>query len=89
MVKPADASPRYRVSVFTFLWIGWVLFFLVVEGIALVRPQRDDTFSEGWWAVFRSRVKTVPWYFRVLLLVPQFVLGIWLLGHLPFGIWTS
>lgn len=88
MGKPDDASPAYRVSIFTFLWIGWALFFVVIEGIALFRPAKGDTFSEGWWALFRSRTKSIPWYFRVLLLIPQLVLGGWLLGHLPFAIWT-
>jgi hypothetical protein len=35
---------------FTLGWIGWGLWFLVLEGIALFQKDRGDTLSEHvWW----------------------------------------
>lgn len=37
-------------SLFTWLWIGWGLAFVAVEGIALFNSKRGDTLSEHAWA---------------------------------------
>ena len=37
-------------SVWTWAWAGWALYFLVVEGMALANSQRSDTLSEHAWA---------------------------------------
>jgi hypothetical protein len=37
------------VSIFTILWIGWGVLFLVIEGIALKRTAPGDTLSETIW----------------------------------------
>lgn len=76
-----------RVSGFTVAWTFWILFFLVVEGYALLRPTRGDTFSEHWWRLFRVR-EHVPAWLRAVLTVVQLAFGVWLTGHLVFGIWT-
>lgn len=76
-----------RVSWFTAAWAFWVLFFLVVEGVAIFRKAPGDTFSEHWWSVFHTRSK-VPAWVRVALAVVQIGAGVWLVGHLTFGIWS-
>lgn len=76
-----------RVSLFTLAWAFWVLFFLVVEGIAIFRKAPGDTFSEHWWSVFHTRQK-VPTWARVALAVVQIGAGVWLTVHLTFGVWS-
>lgn len=76
-----------RVSWYTLAWASWVVFFLVVEGIAVVRGPVGSTFSEHWWSVFHTREK-VPTWARVALGVVQIGAGVWLVGHLTFGIWS-
>lgn len=34
----------------TWVWLGWAVYFLVVEGIALFNSRRGDTLSEHVWA---------------------------------------
>lgn len=34
----------------TWFWLGWGVYFLVVEGIALFNSRRGDTLSEHVWA---------------------------------------
>lgn len=77
-----------KISGFTVAWAFWVLFFLVVEGIALFRKGKGDTFSEHWWRVWRVRER-VPMPLRVLLTAVQVTFGVWLVGHLAFGWWTT
>jgi hypothetical protein len=36
----------------TWLWIGWLLAFAVIEGYALVSKREGDTLSEHVWAWF-------------------------------------
>ncbi|GAA2609536.1 hypothetical protein SMC26_39390 [Actinomadura fulvescens] len=79
---------RRRVSGFTLAWAAWVVFFLVVEGIALARGAKGDTFSEHWWRVWRVRER-VPVPLRWLLAGVQLTFGVWLVGHLTFGWWTT
>jgi len=76
-----------RVSGYTLAWAFWILFFLVVEGIALARKGKGDTFSEHWWALFRVRER-VPKPVRMVLLAVQLTFGVWLVGHLSLGIWV-
>lgn len=80
-------SKTRRVSGYTLAWAFWIVFFLVVEGMALRRRAKGDTFSEHWWAAFRVRDK-VPATLRVVLTVVQVAFGVWLTGHLAFGWWT-
>lgn len=83
---PPDSKLK-RVSAFTVLWAAWFAFFLVLEGIALFRPERGDTFSENWWSLFRLQSR-VPVWLRLILVVVQVGFGTWLTGHLAFGWWT-
>ena len=38
--------------VFTLLWVGIIVYFVIVEGVALVRKKRGDTLSEHVWDWF-------------------------------------
>lgn len=78
---------KVKGSWFSWAWVVWIVFFLIVEGIALIRPQRGDTFSEHWWAVFRVGQR-VPKPVKILLAVVQLAFGTWLVGHLTFGWWS-
>lgn len=40
---------------FTVLWIGWLVAFLVIETVAIIRKERGDTLSEHVWAWFSLR----------------------------------
>lgn len=84
-----STAPRARrVSGWTVAWIFWVAFFLAVEGWALIRKGRNDTFSEHWWALFRVH-KKVPRSLKVGLALVEIAFGVWLTGHLAFGWWTT
>lgn len=37
-------------SLWTFAWIGWGVYFAIVEGMALFNSKRGDTLSEHVWA---------------------------------------
>lgn len=71
--------------IFTVLWITWILLFVVVEGVALVRKDKGDTLSEHVWKVLRVRDdRPTP-----MAVVGRILLGagiIWLFVHLVFGI---
>lgn len=82
-----DRDGEFRPSAFTVAWVFWVVFFLVVEGVALARKRKDDTFSEHWWHLFRVR-SSAPRWVKVSLTVLQLAFGTWLVGHLVFGLWS-
>jgi len=75
--------------VFTVLWVGIILYFVIVEGIALVRKRRGDTLSEHVWDWFCLRGKKEGksgWCIvrRILF----FAFWIWLTVHfLSGGAW--
>lgn len=81
-------KPVRRVSAYTVAWIVWVLFFFVVEGLALFSKKPGGTFSEHWWTVFQVQSK-VPLPLKIVLTVAQLAAGVWLVTHLTFGIWPS
>ena len=87
MDERGNGKSEFRPSVFTIAWVFWIVFFLVVEFLALRRKEKQDTFSEHWWALFRVREK-VPAPVRAGLLAVQLTFGVWLVGHLAFGIWS-
>ena len=69
---------------YTWLWIGWLVLFGIIEGKALANKQPGDTFSEHIWRVFAvsggSRLVRLR---RILLLL---ILS-WLLVHMLTGGW--
>lgn len=82
------APTAKKVSGWTVAWSFWVVFFLVVEGAALLRKGPLDTFSEHWWKVFRVH-QVVPKPLKIVLAIAQIAFGVWLTGHLTFGWWTT
>jgi hypothetical protein len=71
-------------SWFTIGWIGWGLYFAVLEGIALFNKGEGDTLSEHVWRWFD--VDAHQWTAKRYLLV-AFML--WLSGHFIFRIWAT
>jgi hypothetical protein len=43
------------VSPWTWAWVGWAAYFLVVEGMALFNSRPGDTLSEHVWAFIGVR----------------------------------
>ena len=53
----------------TFAWIGWLLAFLILEAVAIVRKKSDDTLSEKTWRWFslkgdKSKLKSWQYMLR-------------------------
>lgn len=40
-------------------WITWTVFFAVAEGIALANKREDDTLSENFRRLFRTRTSKI------------------------------
>ncbi len=38
-------------SKYTWLWIGWILYFVGVEYMAIKDKKKGDTLSEHWWQI--------------------------------------
>ena len=70
-------------TVYTWAWIFWFAFFVVVEGVALLDKDRGDTLSEHVWAWFKIRDKPRQWTWRRAVLAAFLV---WLLVHMVAGI---
>ena len=71
---------------FTWFWIGWLLLFVVIEGVALIRKERGDTLSEKVWAWFwlkGDKGKLQAW--QVVLRVGFIGFWAWLSLHFIFG----
>jgi hypothetical protein len=72
-----------NVTWFTWAWVLWILFFLVVEGIAVSNNIKGDTLSEHvWWLIGTGSERSGwNWFFRVFLagliawLIPHFMTG--------------
>ena len=67
---------------YTWLWIGWIVAFFLIEGAALLNKPYGDTLSEHVWALVRGQGRHVKLR-RFLLLT----LLAWLLVHLLSGGW--
>lgn len=67
--------------VWTVLWIGWIGAFIVLEGVALYRPQEGDTLSEQvrhWLHYGPDQVPSpIVWLARGSVLT----LLVWLIPH--------
>ena len=67
---------------FGWLWMGFIAYFVVVEGIAIKRKERGDTLSEKTWnIIFKDKARKQPriWFY--------FLGGgmIWLFVHFMTG----
>lgn len=72
----------------TVLWIVWLLTFLVIEGVALSRKEKNDTLSEHvwrWFSTAKGQKPTRTTQVRRFLLL-AFV--IWLALHFMTGGWV-
>lgn len=71
---------------FTWLWIGWLGVFVVVEGIALFNKREDDTLSHHIWKWFSLKDETG----RFAKLRRTIFLGFmaWLVAHFVTGGWV-
>jgi len=72
--------------IFTAAWVFILVWFLVWEGIAIVRKRRGDTLSEHVWTWFNlrgSKDKLKPW--QAVLRVAFIMFWAWLTLHFVFG----
>lgn len=69
-------------TTFTWLWIIWLAWFVVVEGAAIINKDRGDTLSEHVWRWFRIHDKPRQWTWRRIVLAGFLA---WLLIHMVAG----
>lgn len=69
-------------TIYTWAWITWLAFFVVIEGVALIDKRRGDTLSEHIWAWFDIREKPRQWTWRRIVLAGFLT---WLLVHMVAG----
>lgn len=68
-------------------WAGWLLAFLVMEGVALLNKRDGDTLSEQFWRAFRVHDRRpTPLVIAGRVLLGLF--GLWLTIHITFGTMT-
>lgn len=60
VVTPVAKRPENASPLFTRLWVGWIVAFCVIEGLALVRKRPQDTLSDHVWAWFDIPKHTGP-----------------------------
>jgi hypothetical protein len=67
------------VTLSTWLWIGWIAFFILVEGHAIMHQRERETFSwQVWWVLRRT---PVLWWIGAGFMV-------WLTVHFLLGGFT-
>lgn len=78
---------------FTALWIGWIIYFVAVEAVALLNSRDGDTLSEHVWAWFGTewhkgatpRQRSGWTQLRRIVLLAFLV---WLTAHFMTGGWV-
>ena len=75
-------------STWTWLWIGWIVYFLSVEAVALKRSTKGDTLSEHIWLWFGTRRGVKPSAFTQLRRFMLVAFMAWLSLHLLTGGWV-
>lgn len=65
-------------SAWTWLWLGWLAAFALIEGAALINKGRGDTLSEHVWSWFQIR-DSRKWTLRRFTLA---LFLVWLLVHM-------
>lgn len=77
-------------------WLLWVAAFLAVEIPSIFNARKGDTFSEVWWRFFRikggldkhgNQMRPLPLALGIPIHVGIVAFGVWLIGHLGFGLW--
>lgn len=69
-------------SVWTVLWLLWLLMFFIVEGLALANKEDGDTLSEHVWKWLRPPVGARVWRLRRFALLSFMA---WLTVHFLTG----
>ena len=72
--------------VFTAAWVFILIWFIIWEGIALIRKKRGDTLSEHVWTLFslKGRKDGLKWW-QAALRVLFLAFWAWLTFHFLFG----
>ena len=65
--------------IWTILWLSWAAVGLVLEVVALIRPQRGETLSENLWRLLRRQ--PIFWFLGVGL-------GAWGMLHIFGPTWA-
>jgi hypothetical protein len=77
------------VTGWTWLWLGWIAIFGIIEGIALTNSQHSDTLSEHLWSWFgydrEGRKSRKGWARLRRFLLLAFL--IWLILHVVTSGW--
>lgn len=77
-------------------WALWIVAFLAVELPAVFNSKKGDTFTESWRRFLRIRggyddlgrpLKPFPLWVSITLHTGIVVFGVWLIGHMAFGLW--
>jgi hypothetical protein len=74
-------------TIYTILWVFWIVAFLALEIPALLDRRLGDTLSEHVWIWFKVkdvRPTAFTWVMRLTLVAFM----VWLSGHFIFGIWS-
>ena len=69
---------------YTVAWFGWIVAFLVIEGLAIRDDDPGDTLSEHVWRWFSVTERTTGWRVRRIAL-GGFMM--WLTVHFLTGGW--
>lgn len=69
-------------SMYTLLWLVWLLMFGAIEGAALFNRRAGDTLSEHVWGWFSIKAKGTGWRARRFALLAFLA---WLAAHFLTG----
>lgn len=58
-----------EVTAYTWAWLGWFAYFIVVEGIALLDRREGDTLSEHVWKWLMPERGAMAWRLRRVALL--------------------
>lgn len=72
----------YPVTPYTFAWVGWLVTFPVIEGLAIYDKRTGDTLSEHMWDWASIKRKKRWWRARRMALI---LFAIWLAIHMATG----
>lgn len=67
-------------------WALWVGAFLAYELPAVFNAAQEDTFSEFFWGLFHIN-DSLPLWQSIPIHGAIVAFGVWLIGHLAFGLW--
>ncbi len=71
---------------YTWIWIGWGIYFGIFETLALLNKKRGDTLSETIWRWFA--VQNPDAKLRKVRVLGLLLFMVWLLTHFVTGGWV-